>query len=136
MCRLKKMRLRGKSVSEKPKMTVNLKKMPTRAAREQNADYIRAVKYKGYGVKLYQGSPKCPKKISKLPSKAAKEQKVKIKKNVFFEIIEMFLFAIKFCISYNIFSNGYTKFRITYYEIGSFQVKFSFCRFSIIKRTT
>jgi hypothetical protein len=50
----KKMRLRGKSVSEKPKMTVKIcKKMPTRAAREQNPDYIRAVKYKGYGVKLY-----------------------------------------------------------------------------------
>jgi hypothetical protein len=64
----------------------NLKKMPTIAAREQNADYIRAVKYKGYGVKLYQRSQNAQKN-SKMPSKAAREQKVEIKKNVFFEII-------------------------------------------------
>jgi hypothetical protein len=57
--------------------------MPTRGAREQNADYIRAVKYKGYGVKLYQGSQKCPKKNSKMPSKSAREQKWKLRRMFF-----------------------------------------------------
>jgi hypothetical protein len=46
----------------------------------------------------------------------------------------MFLFAIKFCIFNNYFSNEYTKFRITYYEIGFFKKSFRFVDFLSSKK--
>jgi hypothetical protein len=48
------MRLWGKSVSEKPKMTVKILKNAPRAAKEQNAGYIWVLKIKGQDVKLFK----------------------------------------------------------------------------------
>jgi hypothetical protein len=102
--------------------------MPTRAAREQNAGYIQALKNKAQDVKWFQRNRKLPLKFEKCPLQPL-ERKKEIKKNVFFEKMKMFLFAIKFCISYNISSNEYTKFRITYYANGLFKKSFRFVDF-------